>query len=468
MLVALRHATLEAPRPAHAHARVEEVVDVAVQHLRVRDVRESHARSLRVEPPALADRAVRNLVERRRPRCKTLDDAARQFLARRDVSPLRAHPHAARAKILEHAVDDSVGRTAVVKPERVVARVAHRAVLPRKALHALRRHEPVVPDRRLVLPGLGRTLRAVRRGRVARSERQALERDVVHVAPGVGLALELDETAQLRARRNRLQLIQFVVRPRTVQHLARLHVVEPLARRVERAPYVLEADKRLARVPLLPAGPVSRRPCLHGARRGIEPAQDAPREAPLVHHAHLRVGHFVGGERREFLHAVGDHEMFGERGRTRTRRNFGLRHVEVAGVRQACPVRASAIHPQLLEVDGLAVRAARCRGGPPALPRVLPSRKRRTAGDHRALRSNPRNGRLRRAGVSRREEERMVERVDARLHADRPGGGVACGLRRADFLERTLRRKAARSHNELGGGEGERGEEGESGEKGER
>ena len=297
----------------------------------------------------------------------------------------RTHPHAARAQVEQPAVRDRVGDAPVVEAHAVVARVRERAAVERDAPHALRRHGAVVAACGLVLVGLRGTAPAVGRRPVRVGERDALEDDVVHVRALVGIAPELHEAADLRGRRYDLRARHVLARQRTVEDRAGLRVVEPFARRVERGAHVLEAHQRLARIPRLPPGPRVVAVRLDRHRRRIDAAQDAAREAPLVHHEHLRVGQLVGGNRRQNLcrlvrqrhvldcvrhlaGGVGDGDA------------TGLRHVEIFGlkvaratIRQAGAVGPPTVHPQLLEVRQRAVRRARNGCGPHAAAHVLPA-----------------------------------------------------------------------------------------------
>ena len=463
-LVALRHRAREAPRPAHRHARVVEVVDVAVQHLGVRDVRVGYASSLGVEQPAVADHAVLDAVERRRARREVLDDAAHELLAICDMSGARAHPHAARAQVEQLAVRDRVGDAPVVEAHAVVARVRERAAVERDAPHALRRHGAVIAASGLVLIGLRGTAPAVGRRPVRVGERDSLEDDVVHVRALVGIAPELHEAADLGGRRHDLRARHVLARQRTVEDRARLRVVEPFARRVERGAHVLEAHQRLARVPYLPSGPWDAAMRLDRHRRRIDAAQDAAREAPLVHHEHLRVLQLVGGNRRQRLsrlvrqrHLL-NHVFLGRDALLRVRHlATRLRHVEILGlevarapVRQSCPVGPPAVHPQLLEVRRSAVWRARNGRGPHAAAQVLPACQLLAAREHGLFAfADPGDRSLARARICRREHKRLPESVDAVLHADRPCARVACSLRRAHLRESLVRRQPARRHRQF-------------------
>ena len=448
-LVALRHAAPEPPGPAHGDARVEEVVDLAVEDLRVRDVREGDARPLGIETSALADRAVVDQVERRRARREPPDDPPRQRLALRDVPRARAHPHAARAQVLQRAVDDAVRSAAVVEPQRVVSRVPHAAAFERDAPHALQRHRRVAAARRLVLPAFRRASPAARR--ITVGERHVAEDDVVDVGARVGVAAERDELAQLRARRDDRRPRQVLAGKRAVQHLARLRVVEPFARRVERAAHVLKVDERFLRVPVLPPVPPTRRFRRHRARRRIEPTQDAPREAPLVDNAHLREGPLVRRQLREHVHlGVRERNRLDEPPlHRRVRRDGGLRHVEIALVREARPFRPAPVHPQLFEVGGLSVRRGGQGRGPHAAPTVHPAANPRPAREHGLALADPRDRRLGRSGIRRREDKRLLQRVVPALHAHGPRLAASLRLHGADPLQRPLRRKSARFNHQF-------------------
>ena len=150
-LVALRNGTVKAPRPADRHARVVEVVDLAIEHLGIRSVRKDHPGPFEIEPSSATDIAILDPVERRRARRKILDDTAVKLFAFGYMPLFRAHPHSTGAKVEENAVHDLVGRAAIAEVHAVVAGMGKRAPVELEPLYAFRRDSTVKSSCRLAL-----------------------------------------------------------------------------------------------------------------------------------------------------------------------------------------------------------------------------------------------------------------------------------------------------------------------------
>ena len=154
---------------------------------------------------------------------------------------------------------------------------AHRVVAPAVADHAVLQHVERIRQRRVPkdlaprprrleerverVGGLSgivgqRALAALDRRRVACRERQLLEEDVLDVLPVRRVALHDDQPRKLRERRDGAQRVGRLARQRTIEDLPSGPVIEPLARRRERAAQVADPVDRLA-VPLRRSGPPS-------------------------------------------------------------------------------------------------------------------------------------------------------------------------------------------------------------------
>ena len=155
-----------------------------------------------------------------------------------------AQIHAAAAHVFDQALDDPAVSAPALEPHAVHADVRDAAVLHRKAAH------PVAED-----GGVADVLRALGvshavAGKMPRGmlKRQPLEGHVAHKGVRERIAREHDEPR--RDRRDRRRRLHALAGARDIQQLARLHVVEPLARRIERASVVLERVARARAAPM--------------------------------------------------------------------------------------------------------------------------------------------------------------------------------------------------------------------------